>query len=78
MFSNRMFTQLCLSFQSNEIFAWSDGWNPLNYINWGHENNAKNTFCTQMNVTNDGKWDAVDCGTTLPYMCKFSTSKHEQ
>jgi len=59
---------------NNEVFTWSDGWNPLNYINWGYEDNTKAELCGQMNVTNDGKWDAVSCDSLLPYMCKFSTA----
>ena len=49
---------------------WSDGWRTT-YINWGIQDNHHDQSCVQMNVTN-GKWDAVQCDITLPYMCKFS------
>ena len=49
---------------------WSDGWRTT-YLNWGQQNNQNEQSCVQMNVTN-GKWDAIDCDMTLPYMCKFS------
>ena len=50
---------------------WSDGWRAT-YVNWGNQDNQNDQYCVQLNVTNDGKWDAISCETQLPYMCKFS------
>ena len=36
------------------------------------EDNTKEEACVQLNITT-GKWDALGCDLTLPYMCKFST-----
>ncbi len=57
-------------FQNRDIFMWSDGWRTT-YLNWGQQNNQNEQSCVQMNVTN-GKWDAINCDMSLPYMCKFS------
>ena len=58
-------------FQNHDLFKWSDGWR-VSYTNWGIEDNTKDEACVQLNITT-GKWDAMQCDTTLPYMCKFST-----
>ena len=57
--------------QNRNLFKWSDGWRT-SYTNWGNEGTAQEEACAQLNVES-GKWDAINCDTTLPYMCKFST-----
>ena len=55
--------------QDHNTWVWSDGW-PINYINWGHQDNTNEEACVSMNMIDDGTWDARSCDTPLPFMCK--------
>lgn len=57
---------------SNRVFYWVDG-SEGTYRNWasGEPNNGGYTFTVEqcVEITSDGKWNDLDCGSSLRFVC---------